>query len=1046
MPETDTSSNPSQAQLASRLEVEASPALRRIGPIVHAVVVAHSPGDWFEETLESLRDQDHANLFVTVVDTSERADGEDARGSLAERVHSVLPGASVLEVEGNPGFASAANTALQLPLSLGSEEEPIYFLICHDDVSLATDAVTRLVEESARSGAGVVGPKIVDWEDTRVMQSMGFTVDKLGTPIPLMTPGEYDQGQRDEPVQALAVSSACMLVRCELFKALGGFDAAMSFYGEETDFGRRATIAGAAVRVAPSAVVRHRGKLAERGRGFVRSRMSWRHHLRSALVCAHPHEYELIPLALVMMTLEAVAALLSGHFQRVAALVLAWPWNLLGLPEVLRKRRELAQLRTEESLIESLRLRSRNVVSLKRFLRSLVSGTEENEGLLGRGSRYLAALRSESVRVAVVAWIVAGAVFVFGSRHLISRFVPAFGEFAQFGDSPGDLFAEWWSSWRLEGLGSDGSAPIALPLLGIASALSSPSLARTVLVLGLIPFGAVGLWRFLARFGSRLAQVTGLFVFLLMPLPYNALGNGNWGALGVYGLLPWILLWITRAVYEVPGNSKADFWTAWVIPALGVGALTGLLGAFVPLALAFVLMLATALAIGGLLVGKMRRVPRLLVATLVGSAIGWVLNWPYAPRSLQDLINFGGARPDAGDGYTLASLLRFDTGPVGLSDLVWGLVAIAAMGLFFARGGRFLWLVRSWCLVLLSLLWALANEHGWLVGDLPRAELLLAPGAVGLATAAALSVAAVDLDMKNFARKLLAGVAWLPILIGIVPVLGLSLDGRWGMPEGDYSTALAEAEEEAENSAIRILWVGHADVLPLAGWPLEDELVYATSISASPTVGSQWLTSPPGEAERLAEAWREAVYHGNNRLGERLALLGVRYLIVVERLAPEPFGEIVEPAPSLLRRRLGAQLDMELVETRFGITIYRNTNNAYRHAVVMGQGPLLEGDLTRDTLPMPLYEGRTTARGGFDDPARVFVADAAAGWNMHLDGEPAQAAAAFDWATVFNVDRRGVAELRYDSRSGNSVRAGQLALWSVVLAASVALAARRRRR
>ena len=1047
--------------------------LPRIGPVVHAVIVAHSPGEWFEETLRSLRDQDHSNLRVTVVETSQAArdasdetlpgeglPGEGVSSYVAECVAEVLPEASVLGVEGNPGFAAAANAALAAHETWlePPEEERLYLLICHDDVSLAPNVVTRLLEESMTSSAEVVGPKVVDWDDPKSLQSMGYTVDRLGTPIPLVTPGEHDQGQHDESLTALAVSSACMLVRCDLFKRLGGFDASMSFHGEDTDFGRRAVIAGASVRVAPDAVVRHRGKLSERSPDLSRERMLWRHNLRSSLVCARSHEYELIPLALVMTFCEGLASLLTGHFRRFAALAVAWPWNLLGLPEVMSRRRHLAQMSSEDSSERAARLQSRNVVSLRRFLRALFAGTEETEGFLGRPGRYWAALGSGSARVSLAAWLVAIVVFIFGSRHLLTRGVPAVGEVALFGNSPADLFREWLSDWRPEGLGVEGPGPTALPILGVASAVlfGSVSLARTVLLVGLIPFGALGLWRFMGKFGSKHGQVAGLAAFLMIPLPYNALASGNWSALGVYGVLPWVLLWLSRAVAAEGDEEKREsFLSGWVAPILGLGILVGLLGAFVPLAVAGVGMLALAIALGGLLAGEARRLPKLAALTLGGAALGWALNWSSAPLSWREMVDFGGARPPSGEGRSFIELLSFDTGAVGVQGLSWGLVALGVLGLVLARGQSFVWSLRAWCLVLLSVLAALANEHGWLVGGLSSVELLMAPAAVALAVAAALSVASIDRDTRHLNRSLLTAAAWIALSIGSIPVLATTLDGRWGMPEGDYSTTLAEVEAESQEEAFRVLWVGHPDVMPLAGWPLEGDLIYATTMSGLPKVGAQWLTAPAGQAERLASAWDEAVNGGNNRLGELLAPLGVRYLMVVERLAPEPFGEVDRPVSDLVSRRLESQFDMHLLETRPGLKVFRNTITPLTHSVLLGKGTVTAEELSGETFAFPVYERPTLARAAITSPMRVYVADAADGWTLALDGRPLEDETALGWARSFDAEPpEGVVEgeevvseleLSYLPTRGRSAQVGQMVLWIVVITSAALLALSRRR-
>ena len=48
--------------------------------------------------------------------------------------------------------------------------------------ALASDAVAALVDEALRSNAGVVGPKIVDWDRPEIIQHAGYDVDRFGVP------------------------------------------------------------------------------------------------------------------------------------------------------------------------------------------------------------------------------------------------------------------------------------------------------------------------------------------------------------------------------------------------------------------------------------------------------------------------------------------------------------------------------------------------------------------------------------------------------------------------------------------------------------------------------------------------------------------------------------------------------------------------------------------------------------------------------------------------------------------------------------------------
>ena len=71
-------------------------------------------------------------------------------------------------------------------------------------------------------------------------------------------PGEIDQGQHDGSRAVLAVSSAGMLIRRDVWDQLGGFDSNLPLFRDDIDFCWRAHAVGYEVRVITDAVVFHR--------------------------------------------------------------------------------------------------------------------------------------------------------------------------------------------------------------------------------------------------------------------------------------------------------------------------------------------------------------------------------------------------------------------------------------------------------------------------------------------------------------------------------------------------------------------------------------------------------------------------------------------------------------------------------------------------------------------------------------------------------------------------------------------------------------------
>jgi Glycosyl transferase family 2 len=194
----------SQKRRPERTELTSS------SPVV-ALVVGRDPGDWFADTLASLAAQDHPAFSILVID-------DGSRSPLQARVAELVPNAFVRRHDEPIGFSRCANLVQEMVSGAG------FYLFCHDDVALAPDAVRLLVAESIRSGASIVGPKLVSWRDHDRLLGVGLGLDRAGTPVALVEPDERDQGQHDVAQEVVALSGAVLLVRADAFHEIGGFD------------------------------------------------------------------------------------------------------------------------------------------------------------------------------------------------------------------------------------------------------------------------------------------------------------------------------------------------------------------------------------------------------------------------------------------------------------------------------------------------------------------------------------------------------------------------------------------------------------------------------------------------------------------------------------------------------------------------------------------------------------------------------------------------------------------------------------------------------
>jgi len=148
---------------------------------VRIVIPTHQPGSWFDSTIRSIADQDYPNLSVTLV----HGVGE---GELLERHRSIIERLELIEAPDDSGFGAKVNLAV-----IAAEEQ--FVLICHDDVAFQEGAVSALVRERLRrdDSRTIVAPKLVDWNDQRLLMPGGFDADQFGDTTALVKPGDLDQ-------------------------------------------------------------------------------------------------------------------------------------------------------------------------------------------------------------------------------------------------------------------------------------------------------------------------------------------------------------------------------------------------------------------------------------------------------------------------------------------------------------------------------------------------------------------------------------------------------------------------------------------------------------------------------------------------------------------------------------------------------------------------------------------------------------------------------------------------------------------------------------
>lgn len=1018
-------------------------------PAVVVTVVAHDPGWWFEETLASIAAQDYPNISVLVVDTA----STDA-AAVRDRVAAVLPEAHLRRLDTDPGFAAAADEVLV------AVQGAAFHLFCHDDVRLAPDTVRLLVEEAYRSNAGVVGPKVVQWADERRLLSVGMGSDRYGQPVHYVERGDLDQSQHDAVRDVFYVPGGATLVRADLFVALGGFDRSMTFHGEDLDLCWRAHVAGARVIVAPAARVAHLEALGVRRPVDDRRRLQQRHRLRAMRTSTTlGTRVRTTPLAALLALMEIVQSVALGRLRHARDIASAWSWNARHGGSARRRRHDLASIRqAPDGDVRSFQ--SRGSARFSAFVRAQL-GRDES----GRRD-FVSNIRTAKATTSVVIWAFIVVFLLLGSRELLFGHgdIPAVGDFQPF-LGPGQMLSRWISGFQTVGLGSTAPAPTGFGIFGSLGVvfLGAVGVLRKVLILGLWPVGAIGMWRFTKPVGSRRARIVATVAYVIVPLPANAMAEARWGGLVAYAVVPWILGQLAAAGRVAPfgdlgGSAGPGVRSRPLLHrVVAVGVVTALAATIEPAIVLVVIGCALALVFGGLLAGQATGAGRVLVVGVGGALVAVVLQLPWSLSAADGWEAVVGVSSTSGYGLGLGELLRFATGPFGNGMFGWALLITAALPLLIGRRWRLGWAVRGWVLAAAGIGVAWVAGQGWLVDVLPGPDVLLAPAAAGLALAAGLGMAAFEVDLPDYHfgwRQIVSLLAGAAFLLALLPALGTALSGRWDLPRGDYSRTLSFLDTPTDAQTDRVLWIGDASAIPLAGWRLDapavDDLgpqrvlAFATSSAGTPTVAEEWA-GDLGAASETESALQVAASGGTTRLGALLAPMAVKYIVVPLAPAPDPFARDTSYVPSDLLAVLDGQLDLDSVTVNPGVRVYENAAYGPSRALLPAGTELPSGGqgLTDRIVPglgqapavLPDIQGYSDWSGPLDQPGELFVSAAGDGWKLQVDGSDVASSEALGWANSFPVEQAGGATLRFDTPVTRWLAlAGQVALWLIAFA------------
>jgi GT2 family glycosyltransferase len=972
------------------------------------VIVAHDGAAWLPRVMDALAKQTRPVQRVVAVDTG----STDRSGSMFAQA---FGRAAVFGMDRTTEYGVAVAKALRhrsanahVPLSgMSREDRTEWVWLLHDDSEPAPDALQRLLAGTHEAPqAAVFGPKIRDWSDRDILLEVGTTIDRAGRRITGIEPREVDQGQHDGDRDVVAVSSAGMLARRDVWDEVGGFDPGMRLFREDTDFCWRVQAAGYRVRVVTSAVVYHVEATARNRRDDAsaapRRRRQDRRNALLVLTGNLPRRPMLSALAgnLVLSALRTMFFLLAKRpaaaMDELAAYtsVAFHPLRLMSARRIRARGRQQAFSRMAADLPpgRSFRMLAEYATStLSKTLPAEAVGSHhatddpsDDDSLLVDTGLAQRLLTSPGVLLFLTLTVVA----LVAERSLLGftplgggALVPAWG-------GASALWQEYVQGFHPVGIGTTASAP---PYVAVLAALATvlggkPWLAVDVILLGCVPLAGASAYFASRRVTSYVpARVIGALAYALLPVGMGAVAAGRLGTAVLLVLLPPIAVLAGRVFTAPRRQARRAAWAA--------GLLIAVVTAFVPL---FWLITAVVMAVGVAMRYRRSRALDALIVLAVPPLL--LLPWSFdiLTHPARLFLEAGLARPGlATAGLPARSLLLLSPGGPGLPPF-WvtvGLV-LAATAAVVVSGRRGL-MLAGWAVGVTGLIVAAAvsrvavTEAGQSapVRAWPGPALAVAAAGLLLAVVAAVDEAPGLLRAGRWRRPAGLAVLTLGAVACTAPVLAAAYwvtSGITGPVRPTTGTLLPEFVSVSSQTGQRLR------TLVLQSAP-HGGVTYLVLRDTDPLIGSTELALPAAAQRALGKTVATLTAPAGGAVadqGRALAGFGIGYVLLPAPVNPD-LAELLNGVPGL--RPVSATSSFQL---------WRVVDTTARVTVTEPGGTVVPVA----SRAVSVTGARVPAAGG-----TLVLAEPAGGWSASVNGHPLTplAAPVNGWAQGFRLPPGG---------------------------------------
>ena len=210
-------------------------------PRISVIILNRNGLQWLQRCFDSIETQ---TLFSEIEVLFADNQSSDASDVFAAQWLARLPHGRLVQTGGDTGYCAGNNSGAAVATGK-------YLFFLNNDAWLEPDCLEKLWDEVEAAGADAASPLVLNYDDDTLQSIGGSGLDLFGLMSPIEPPART--------VEIFAACGAAYFIRRAMFERVGGFDAALFMYGDETDLSCRVQIAGGRIVAVPAARVHPRG-------------------------------------------------------------------------------------------------------------------------------------------------------------------------------------------------------------------------------------------------------------------------------------------------------------------------------------------------------------------------------------------------------------------------------------------------------------------------------------------------------------------------------------------------------------------------------------------------------------------------------------------------------------------------------------------------------------------------------------------------------------------------------------------------------------------